>query len=173
MALFAATESALFGVLLGTYYYLEFRSPAWPPPGIAAPAAVLPLALAGALALATAPMLLAARAASRGARRAAWLLVAVALAVQSGYLAWQVVLYADDLGRFSPDGSAYGSIYFMLLGAAHAHVALGLLLDLWLLARLATGLTRYRAVAVRAVSIYWVFVAAVTVLVTLTQVSPS
>jgi heme/copper-type cytochrome/quinol oxidase subunit 3 len=52
-------------------------------------------------------------------------------------------------------------------------VALGLLLDLWLLVRLAGGLTEYRLNALRATALYWYVVAAVAVAVVLTQVSPS
>jgi heme/copper-type cytochrome/quinol oxidase subunit 3 len=173
MLLFATGESALFGTLLGTYWYLESRSVQWPPNGIAPPSAGLPLALTGALLLAAIPVVLGARAARRGRRGAAWVLVALAMVVQAGYLAWQIVLYLDDLGRFAPDHTAYGSIYFLLLGADHAHVAVGLLLDLWVLLRLASGLTRYRVVTVQAVAVYWVFVSGITLLVTLTQVSPS
>jgi heme/copper-type cytochrome/quinol oxidase subunit 3 len=173
MLLFAGTEAALFGTLIGTYWYLESRAPQWPPNGIQAPSATLPLALTGALLLSTVPVLLAARAAGRGRRGAAWALVALALPVQAGYLAWQTVLYLDDLAKFAPDHTAYGSIYFLLLGADHAHVAIGLLLDAWVLLRLIGGLTRYRVVTVQAVAVYWAFVSAITLCVTLTQVSSS
>jgi cytochrome c oxidase subunit 3/cytochrome c oxidase subunit I+III len=173
MLLFAATEGALFGTLLATYFYLRFRSPQWPPPGIQAPSVALPLALTAVLVLTTVPIVLAVLAARRGRVAAAWWLIASALVVQGGYLAWQIVLYADDLGKFSPADSAYGSIYFTLLGAHHAHVAFGLLLDLWVLVRLATGLTNYRMITVQALAVYWLFVAAVAVLVVGAQVSPS
>ena len=173
MLLFAATETALFGSLLGTYWYLESGSAQWPPNGIEAPSAVLPLVLTAVLVLATIPVVLAARAVRHARRGAAWGLVALALVFQAGYLAWQIVLFLDDLAKFKPDHTAYGSIYFLLLGADHAHVAVGLLLSLWVLLRLASGLTNYRVVTVQALAIYWVFVSAVTVVVTLTQVSPS
>jgi cytochrome c oxidase subunit III len=170
---FAATEAALFGTLLAAYFYLRFQSPQWPPRGIEAPSVALPLALTAVLVLTTAPMALAARAARRGRAGAAWRLVALALVVQGGYLAWQIVLYLSDLDAFSPSATAYGSIYFTLLGAHHAHVAIGLLLNLWLLLRLASGLTPYRVQAVLVVALYWAFVNAVAVLVVATQVSPS
>jgi cytochrome c oxidase subunit III len=173
MLLFAATEAGLFGTLLGSYFYLRFSSAQWPPPGIAAPSVALPLALTAVLVLTTAPVVLAAMAARGGSAGTAWLLVALAVLVQGGYLAWQIVLYADDLGRFSPDDTAYGSIYFTLLAAHHAHVALGLLLELWVLARLAGGLTHYRVVTLQAVALYWIFVNAMAVLVVAAQVSPS
>ncbi len=54
---------------------------------------------------------------------------------------WRCTSTSADLSRFSPSDHAYGSIYFLLLGADHAHVALGLLFDVWLLAKLVRGLT--------------------------------
>ncbi len=168
---FAATEATLFGTLIATYFYLRLNADAWPPQGVEAPAVALPGALTAALVLTTAPLLLAAAAAARGRRARAWLLVLGATVVQAGYLAWQIVLYFDDLSKFAPDETTYGSIYFTLLGTHHIHVAIGLLLDLWVLARLAAGLTSYRVTTVRVVAIYWVLVNAVAVLVTATQVS--
>jgi cytochrome c oxidase subunit 3 len=141
---FAATEATLFGTLIATYFYLRLNADAWPPQGVEAPAVALPGALTAALVLTTAPLLLAAAAAARGRRARAWLLVLGATVVQAGYLAWQIVLYFDDLSKFAPDETTYGSIYFTLLGTHHIHVAIGLLLDLWVLARLAAGLTSYR-----------------------------
>ena len=173
MALFIASEGTLFGTLIATYFYLQARAGVWPPKGIEAPAAVLPLVLTGALLATSIPMVGAALAAGRGRRGIAWGLVAASTLVQGGYLAWQVVLYLSDLDKFSPSGTAYGSIYFTLLGADHVHVFVGILFNVWVMARLVTGLTNYRLVTVRAVAFYWVFVTLLTVLVTLTQVSPS
>jgi heme/copper-type cytochrome/quinol oxidase subunit 3 len=115
----------------------------------------------------------AAAAVRRGRRVAAWWLVALAFVMQAGYLAAQIVSYISDLDKFTPSTNAYGSIYFTLLGAHHIHVIVGLLLDGWLLARLVGGLTSYRMVAVRAVALYWYAVAALAIVVTATQVSPS
>ena len=133
----------------------------------------MPLVLTGVL-LATSVPLQAAVSAARGAHRLrAWWLVALALFVQTGYFAMQVHLFADDLAKVRPQGSSYASIYVTLVGADHAHVFVGLLLDLWLLARLATGLTNYRLVGLRVVTFYWHFVNVLTVAVVLTQLSPS
>jgi cytochrome c oxidase subunit I+III len=173
MAIFLATEAALFGSLVGTYFYLRFTSPQWPQGGIAAPSVALPLCLTAALVATTVPMAAAARAAQRGRLRATWLLVASALLVQAGYLAVQIVQYRHDIGTFAPDTNAYSSIYFTLLGVHHAHVVVGLLLSGWLLARLLGGLTHYRVVAVRAIALYWYVVAAIGIAVVATQVSPS
>jgi cytochrome c oxidase subunit III len=173
MALFVATEATLFGTLIGSYFYLRFNYVHWPPPGVPDPGIALPLILTAVL-LATALPVHSAVNAARDAHRArAWWLIALALLVQTGYFAMQVHLLADDIPKVDPQASSYGSIYVTLVGAAHAHVFVGLLLDLWLLARLATGLTTYRLVGLRVIAFYWYFVYAVSVVVVLTQISPA
>jgi cytochrome c oxidase subunit III len=173
MAVFLASESTIFGTLIASYFYLRFTSPQWPQGGIAAPSVALPIALTAALVATVVPMAAASAAARRGEVRATWLFIAFALVVQSCYLAAQILSYLHDLESFKPDTNAYGSIYFTLLAAHHAHVAVGLLLNLWLLARLLGGLNRYRESAVRAIALYWYVVAALAVAVVATQVSPS
>jgi len=168
-----ATEAALLGTLLAVYFYLELRSVRWPPPGIDTGSMTIPIALTVVLVLTTVPMVMAAVAARRGRRTVAWWLVAGATVVQGGYLAWQLVLFTDALDRFSPGATAFGSIYFTLLGAHHAHVAVGLLLNLWVLLRLAYGLTRYRVLTVQCVALYWLFVNAFAILVTLAELTAS
>jgi heme/copper-type cytochrome/quinol oxidase subunit 3 len=166
-----ATEAALFGTLIASDLYLRFRTPAWPPAGIRPPDSSLPAVLAVVLLATSIPMALAARSAATGARGRAMALVAGALVVQLGYLAVQAHLYASDLDRFSPSANAYASVYFTLLAVHHAHVALGALADVWLLARLARGLTRYRRTAVGAVALYWHFVNLAGLAVTATILS--
>jgi cytochrome c oxidase subunit I+III len=172
-AIFLCSEAALFGSLIGTYFYLRFTSPTWPQDAIAAPSVALPVALTALLVASAAPMVAAAAAVRRGRRAAAWWLIALALVMQAGYLAAQIVSWTSDLDAFTPQTNAYGSIYFTLLGAHHLHVIAGLLLDVWLLARVVGGLTSYREVAVRAAALYWCVVAALAIAVTATQVSPS
>ena len=173
MAAFVATEATLFGVLFGTYAYLRFQAVHWPPDGIPEPKVALPIALALALAATSVPMALAYAAATRGSAQRAWGLILFALAVQGAYFGVQVHEFASDLDRFTPQQHAYGSIYYTVLGAGHAHVAVGLLLNVWLLVRLSTGLTRYRLVAVRSIAFYWHAVNVLTLLVTACLVSPA
>jgi len=174
MVLFLCAEVTLFGTLAATYFYLEFDATRWPPPGVPRPSVVLPLIATAGLLATSVPMALAARAAVRGRRERALALIAIALLLQSAYLAGQILLFAHDLNQFSPQGSAYGSAYFTLLATHHAHVLLGILLDLWVLWKVGTGgLNRYRLVGVRAVALYWHVVNAVAVVVVLTQLSPS
>ncbi len=174
MALFLCSEATIFGTLIATYFYLDFDAPRWPPAGVEAPSVVLPLVATGALVATTIPMFLAARASRAGARRAAIAMLAMALIVQCCYVAGQVLLFRHDLIHFSPKATAYGSIYFTLLAAHHAHVVLGILLTgavLWFVA--VRGLTNYWLIGVRGVALYWYVVNGLAVLVVLTQLSPS
>jgi heme/copper-type cytochrome/quinol oxidase subunit 3 len=173
VALLVATETSFFGTLIASYFYLRLTTTHWPPPGIEPPDATAPLILTAVLVVTGVPVFFAARAARAGRVRPTWLLLAAAVVVQAGYLGVQAHLFASDLDKFEPGDTAYGSIYFTLLAAHHLHVFVGILMIFWLLARLATGLTNYRVVAVSAVAIYWYFVIVAGVAVVLTQISPS
>jgi cytochrome c oxidase subunit 3 len=158
IVVFVATEATLFGTMIGTYFYLRFRSVEWPPAGVPEPHITLPLVLTGVLVSSSLPIAVAVSSARRGVVGRAWTALFVALVVQSGYLAMQIHLYLGDLHKFGPQGSSYGSIYFTLLGAHHGHVAVALLLEAWLLIRLASGITRYRLVGLQAIAFYVHFV---------------
>jgi len=174
MALFLCAEGTLFGILIATYFYLDFDAHSWPPDGIKAPSVVLPLIAAGVLISTSVPMVGAVRAARAGRRGTVIGLIALAVAVQAAYLAGQVLLFRHDLLQFTPKGSAYGSIYFTLLAAHHAHVILGILLELVVLGQVALrGLTDYWVIGARSVALYWHVVNVLAVFVVLTQLSPS
>jgi heme/copper-type cytochrome/quinol oxidase subunit 3 len=165
MAMLVASEITLFGTFIGTYYYLRFESPRWPPSGTPEPRVVVPLIMVGILATTSLPMHLAAGAAKRGRLWSARAFLVWALAVQCGYLVWAIHDYVDQLHRSAPQDNAYSSIYYVLLGADHAHVAIGVLLVVWLLWKLARGLTMYRLNATQAVAIYWHAVNLLTLIV--------
>ena len=171
--LFVATEATLFGTLFATYFYLRFNTSQWPPAGVPEPKVALPLILTGVLVATTIPVFFGTRAALAGRARLAWLLFFVALVIQAGYFGVQVHEFLGDLDKFSPHDSAYASIYFTLLGAHHAHVVVGMAIEVWLLAKLLGGLTPYRLVGVRVAALYWYFVNAVAIGVVLTQVYPA
>ena len=173
MAIFCASEAMLFGLLLGTYWYLRFRAVHWPPPGIESPKVLLPLLLTGVLVASSVPIQLASRAARAGRLGAARGALIVALVTQASYFGVQIHLFLADLDKLTPQQGAYGSIYFTLVGAHHAHVAVGLLLGLWFVLRLSTGITTYRLTGLWAATFYWHFVNVLAVLVVLTQLSPS
>jgi heme/copper-type cytochrome/quinol oxidase subunit 3 len=173
MALVIATEFTLFASLIASYFYLRFQVSTWPPAGIQAPSVTLPTVFTAVLVASCVPIYGAVRMARAGRRPAAWGLIAVTFAMQAAYLGLQLWLFVDDLNTFSPTGTAYGSIYFALLGIHHVHVAVGLLLDLWLLGVLAFRLTNYRLLSLKVIAMYWYFVASVAIFVLLAQLYPS
>jgi heme/copper-type cytochrome/quinol oxidase subunit 3 len=95
-----------------------------------------------------------------------------AFLVQAAYFGLQIHLLLDDLHDFKPQQHAYASIYYVLVGAEHFHVAVGLAVDVFLLAKLVGGLTRYRAIGLQVAAYYWHFVNVFAVLVLLHQISP-
>jgi heme/copper-type cytochrome/quinol oxidase subunit 3 len=174
MALFLCSEITIFGTMIATYFYLRSDARRWPPAGIKPPSVTLPLIATGVLLLTSIPMFLASRAARRGAPRAVVGLLSLAFVVQCCYLAAQILLFRHDLNQFRPQDTAYGSIYFTLLAAHHAHVLLGLLLDAVVIGYVVRrGLRNYWLIGVRGVAIYWHVVNFLAILVVLTQLSPS
>jgi heme/copper-type cytochrome/quinol oxidase subunit 3 len=172
MAIFVATEATLFGTLIGTYFYLRFNNLHWPPPGTPEPKLTLPLLLTGILVFTSVPMQLAVRAASGGRLSAARAALALAVVLQAGYLGMQLHLFVHDVHEFPPSSSSYASCYFTLLGAHDLHVAIGILLNVFLILRTARGLTTYRLTGIRATAFYWHFINVLALCVLGTQLSP-
>lgn len=173
MAIFVATEATLFGTLVGTWIYLRLEDRHWPPPPLHPPPVLTPTLLTAALLSTSVLMQLAWRAGRAWARGRAWTFVAAAFAVQVFYLAWQVHDFVLAIHAYPPKGSAFSSVYVTMLGLDHAHVLVGLLLEAWLLARLATRLTRYRLVGLQAATFYTHAVNAITTVVLLVTIAPS
>jgi cytochrome c oxidase subunit 3 len=173
MACLIATEAALFGCFIASYFYLRFKAVQWPPPQETEPKIAVPLILMGVLVATSLPMYLASAAALRGALRTARWTLFLALFVGCGYLAMQIDRFVVSLRTSHPEDDAYASITYTLVGGHHVHVAVGLLLNAYLLVRLSRGLTNYRAVGVQVVALYWHFVNVLAVAVTLTTLSPA
>ena len=168
MLVFVAAEATLFGCLLGSWFYLRLLSVHWPQGGIEPKDPVVPLVLAAVLASTSVFMQVASRAGLGGRVWAAAAPLLLALVVQAGYFGYAIHDFRTDLATFSPQDNAYASIYYTLLGADQVHVALGLLLSAWMLLRLFGGLTPYRLTGLRATTLYWHVVNAITVIVTVT-----
>jgi cytochrome c oxidase subunit 3 len=168
-----ATEGALFGCFVASFFYLRFRAEHWPPPGTSEPKLLVPSVLAGVLVTTSLPMLLASRAAARGNLRGARLGLGLALLVGSGYLAEQIYRLVVSLHTLHPQESAYASLVYLIQGGHHAHVFVGLLLNAYLLLKLTRGLNGYRTVGVQAAALYWHFVNLLALVVLGTLLSPA
>jgi len=171
MAMLVATEGTLFAVLIASYFYLRFTAVEWPPSGIPRPGLAIPIVLTAVLVATSLLVRAALSAQARGRLERAWPLLAVALLVQAAYLAIALTRFADSLDRYAFEENAYTSIYYTLLGGLYAHVFVGLLLDLWLLAKLTRGVTNYRLIALESIVLYWAFVAVLAICVTATVLS--
>jgi cytochrome c oxidase subunit III len=165
MAMFVASEATLLTVMIGSYFYLRFLAPAWPPPGDPKPEVVIPLILVAVLAATSVPMQLAVGSARRGRLTTTRLLLSCALLVQIGYLVYEVHDFARQVHADPISTDAYTSIYFTLLGADHGHVFVGCVLTVWLLWKLLRGLTMYRFNAIQAVAFYWHVVNVLTLVI--------
>jgi heme/copper-type cytochrome/quinol oxidase subunit 3 len=173
MLLLIATEAALFGTLIATYFYLRFQTPGWPPGAIEPPHITRPLLFTAILVLTSLPMWMAVQAGRTGSRGLLWTNLLAALAIGAVYLWLQSDLLRTSAEQFTPQTDAYGSIYYTLQVAHAAHVFAGLLLNAWLLAKVWRRLTVYRLFGLQAVALYWHFVNVLAVVVVLTILSPS
>jgi heme/copper-type cytochrome/quinol oxidase subunit 3 len=136
------------------------------------PSALLPIVATAALVLSSVPVAVAAGAARRGERGRALAGLGVATVLAGTYVAVTAVALTDSARDFGPSKDAYASIYYLLNGAHAAHVVVGILVNLFLLLRLAVARTRYRAIGVEVMALYWHFVNALAVVVLLTTLSP-
>jgi heme/copper-type cytochrome/quinol oxidase subunit 3 len=173
MLLLIATEAALFGTLIATYFYLRFQTPGWPPGAIEPPHLTRPLAFTAILVFTSIPMWVAVQAARAGRRGLFSANLLAALAIGALYLWLQSDLLRTSAEQFTPRTDAYGSIYYTLQVAHAAHVFAGLLLNAWLLGKVSRRITVYRLFGIQAIALYWHFVNALAVVVVLTILSPS
>jgi heme/copper-type cytochrome/quinol oxidase subunit 3 len=146
----------VFAALLAAYYYLRGMTATWPPAGAELDLVSMGIGT-GLLAAGSVTMTIAQNAAMRGGRTTTRSMLAftIALAVAFLGLEWSDWAHAN----FALDGSAYGTIYYVLTGTHFAHVVAGAVL----LAAVAIFLrmpafTRDHHAAVEAVAYYWHFV---------------
>jgi cytochrome c oxidase subunit 3 len=173
MLCLVATEAALFGTFIASFFYLRFRAEHWPPPGTSEPKVLVPCVLTAVLVSTSVPMLLASRAVQQGRLGAARLGLGLTLFVGSGYLAMQIDRFVVSLRTLHPQESSYASLVYLIQGAHHAHVLVGLLLDAYLLLKLSRGLNGYRTVGIQAAALYWHFVNVLALVVLGTLLSPA
>jgi heme/copper-type cytochrome/quinol oxidase subunit 3 len=126
MRLLIVTEASFFAYLLFSYFYLGSMASTWPPGGppslrIAAPDTVI-------LLFSSVTLWWAEQGLARGsqARLRAGLLITFVLGAV--FLVLQGVEWSQK--AFTPQTSAYGSLYFTVTGFHGAHVAAGLLMNL-------------------------------------------
>lgn len=162
----SVTEGVLFLNLLYSYYYVWSISDAWPPGDISPPGLVSISIRTVALLSSSLTVWFAERAISRGDRRRLWGWTVVTLALAGFFLAGHVHEFMILPAEFTWADHAYGSLYYTILNFHGAHVAVGIIMWLFVLVRLGRGAygpkdeTQFSTAA-----IYWHFVDAVWVFV--------
>jgi len=162
MLMLISSEGVLFAAMMGTFFYLRFNDPQWPPKGDPEPKFIIPLIMVAVLST-TSPMMQGAwRAAREGRLMMVRGLLFLALIVQSGYFAYEVTDFGHEIQKTPISNDAYTSAHYVLLAADHAHVFVGILFNLWLIWKFSRGITTYRANALQAITLYWHFVVLLT-----------
>ena len=167
MVILIFTEATLFAILLTSYWYLRFQhGPVWPPDGIKKPDLFLVSIMTPILLLSSGPMHWAELGAKRGRSWQLRLGLVLTLAMGGTFLGLQVVEYLQKVKEFTPRTNAYGSLFFTITGFHGLHVAVGLLMNLWLQWNAGRGrFSAERHLAVQNVTLYWHFVDAVWVFI--------
>lgn len=121
MILLLVIESAVFGTLISTYFYLKMLSPAWPPPGVDPPKLLLPTINTLVLLASSIPIYIGDRSITEGRQKRFMWGMGIGAALALVFLTLKVVEYADVPYRW--DDHAYGSIVWLIIGFHSAHVA--------------------------------------------------
>jgi heme/copper-type cytochrome/quinol oxidase subunit 3 len=156
MALFCATETALFAYLLTGYFYLGVRNAHWPPAGVEDPKLALPLIMTALLLTSSVVLYWGERGIKHGQhwRLRAGLAIAIVLGI--GFLAFQAREYAEKLRHFDANDHAYGAMFYTITGFHGLHVAFGVLVLSFTLLRAMRGhFDAEHHSGVTVTSLYW------------------
>jgi cytochrome c oxidase subunit 3 len=174
MLMLISTEGVLFGAMVAAYFYIRFKTPHWPPHGVPEPKVLYPALLTLVLVLSSVPTALGQWAARRQDAGNAAVGLVVTAVLAAVYAAGTSAILVQEWHTTPAERDAYDSLFYSLQGAHVAHVAAGILINLYLLAKIARGrLTQYRVNGIWAMSLYWHFVNALAIVVLLTVISPT
>jgi heme/copper-type cytochrome/quinol oxidase subunit 3 len=168
MVFLILTEATFFSILLTSYWFIRFQhGPVWPPDGIDKPKLFLVSVMTPILLVSSGPMHWAELGIKRGRLWQLKLGLVLTFAMGATFLALQGVEYHHILTReFTPRTDAYGTLFFSITGFHGIHVAVGLLMNLWLQYYSWRGsFSAERYLPVQNVVMYWHFVDAVWVFI--------
>jgi cytochrome c oxidase subunit 3 len=171
MVVFLASWAMMFSTLFFAYGFVRARMTVWPPPGVPVlpvglPALNTAVLLASSLTFARGLAVL-----KRGERRALPVWVALTFALGAVFLGLQLHVWRTvwDAGLHITSGGIYGSAFYALTVFHALHVAVGLLLLLWVFIQALRGrYTEHNQVKVRLCTMFWHFVDVVWILMFLT-----
>ena len=164
--LLSVTEGVLFLNLLYSYFYLWSISQEWPPGDVTPPSLWFVSIRTVALLSSSLTIALAEKALKTGRRRQVWWWVVATVVLAAFFLAGHIHEFTILPTEFTWYDHAYGSLYYTILNFHGAHVAVGILIWLFVLVRLGRGAygpgeeTEFSTA-----SIYWHFVDVIWVFV--------
>jgi heme/copper-type cytochrome/quinol oxidase subunit 3 len=164
MAWMCVTEAMLFACLIASYFFLRGSVQGFYAEGGQYPSLTLPLPMTALLLASSATM----RWGELGIKRGEQMRLRIGLAVTFVLGVVFLLLQATEFRRsaFGPTVSAYHSIFFTTTGFHGVHVAMGLLMNLYIQLRAWRGhFTAQRHLAVQNVALYWHFVDAVWIVI--------
>ncbi len=160
MVLLIVIQAMIFAALLASYFSLRFNSVLWPPQGVDRPELTFSSINTVILVLSSVAMqwgVAGVRGGSLGRLRAG---LALAFVLGAVFLGIQVYYFTQL--RFTPQDSAYGSLFWAIIGLHASLVLLGLLMNLYVQLRAGYGhFGPERRQAVENAAMYWHFVVVV------------
>jgi heme/copper-type cytochrome/quinol oxidase subunit 3 len=164
MTTLIATESMVFVILLGAYFFLRASTAQWPPPGIAAPELKFSLPFSFVLWGSSVPVFYAEAAIRRNSLRGLRAGLFVSGCMGLAFLAFTVKDFHDL--TFGWRDNAYGSIFYTIVGLHALHVLIGLGMNVVVEIKAWQGkFSAERHTSVEVFGLYWHFVDAVWVFV--------
>lgn len=167
MVIFLASWAMMFCALFFAYGYARTRAAIWPPPGMPALPLAIPAFNTAMLVVSSFTYVKGYQLVRRGKRAAFAAMMAATLALGAAFLASQIHVWRDlmSTGFTMETGGIYGSAFYALTMFHGLHVAVGLVLLLWVLLRTAQGkYNEHNHIGVRLCGMYWHFVDVVWVL---------
>jgi heme/copper-type cytochrome/quinol oxidase subunit 3 len=164
MVVLIATESMVFVILLGSYFFLRATAPHWPPGVIKGPELRLSVPFSFVLWGSSIPIFYAESAIRRGSQRGLRAGLAVSAVMGLAFLAYTAKDFRDL--TFGWRDNAYGSIFYTIVGLHALHVFVGLCMNGLVQVKAWQGkFTASRHTTVEVFSLYWHFVDAVWIFV--------
>jgi cytochrome c oxidase subunit III len=165
MVFLIITEGLFFSVLLTSYFFLRFQwGPDWPPGELGDPELFLVSMMTPVLLLSSGPIHWAAVGIRKGNVRRLRLGLLLTTLMGATFLGMQVYEVSNTLRDFTPQESAYGTLFFSITGFHGIHVLVGILLLLWL-QFYAGRFTAESHLPVEVITLYWHFVDVVWVFI--------
>jgi heme/copper-type cytochrome/quinol oxidase subunit 3 len=164
MVVLIATESMVFIILLGSYFFLRASAPHWPIGDIKGPELRLSVPFSLVLWGSSIPIFYAESAIRRGSQRGLRAGLAVSAFMGLAFLAYTAKDFHDL--TFGWRDNAYGSIFYTIVGLHALHVFVGLCMNGLVQVKAWQGkFTASRHTTVEVFSLYWHFVDAVWIFV--------